>query len=169
MKLSKIAGLAIGGYFLFQAAKDKYDEFAVGFEDAMDSIRYDIKNIRNIDVVGGIFNSDGEIRFDMDLKIINPTEYDFSINSGELIELKKITIFNKGGQELATIDPGMTEINLEPNDHVLLKELPVSIPLSKIGMVVDTFLNNLSLDKNQFAIRLNVVVAGQEFELNNQK
>jgi hypothetical protein len=166
MKLSKIAGIALGGYLLYQAGKEQYEEFAIGFEDAIDKVKYDIKKVKNFDIQA---LANGELKFDMDLKIINPTQFDFTFNSGELIELKQIHIMNNAGQELATIDPGITEINLAPNDSMTLRNLPVNVPMNQMGVLVDTIINNFTVDKNQFALRLNVVVAGKEFEIDNQK
>lgn len=166
MKLSKVAGIVLGGYLLYQASKEQYEEFALGFEDAINEIKYDIKKAKNLNIEAIINNN--EIKFDMDLKIINPTQFDFTFNSGDLIELKQIQIMNNAGQNIATIDPGITEINLAPHDSVTLTDLPVSIPVNQIGVLLDTIINNFRVDKSQFALRLNVVVAGKEFEIDNK-
>jgi len=165
MKASKILAAAGIGYALFQLGKEKYDEFAVGFKDSLDSLKYDIKNISSLKLK---FSGKPRLMFNMDLRISNPSEYDFSANGGQIINLKKIEVFSQQNDRLATITPNINQIELPPGESATLNNLPVEIPISKIGNILDSFINDLEADQEQFGLRLNVVVAGTEFIINSK-
>ena len=165
MKASKLLGIAGIGYLLYEIGKDKYEEFAVGFKDSLDMIKYDIKNISSLDFK---YSGKPRILFNMDLKITNPSEVDFSMNGGQVINLKRIDIISKQNEKLATITPNINQIQLPPGESVTLDNLPVEIPLAKLGNLLDSFINDLEADQQHFGLRLNVVVAGSEFVINSK-
>ena len=170
MKTGKIIALAGIGYALFQVGKEKYDDFAVGFQDSLDQLKYDIKGISNIKLKNVTFSTGTpKVTFDMDLKISNPSELDFTANGGKVINLKKIDVLTLNNDLLATITPGISQIELPPNGSTRLNNLPVEIPVSKLGNLVDMFLTGLNVDEDQFALRLNVVVAGTQFVINTKE
>ena len=123
-------------------------------------IEYEIQGIRNVDVS---FSQNPKVTFNMDLKVINPSETDFTASSGGLISLKKIDVLSQSYDLLASIKSDMTELELPPNGSTVLEDLPVEIPVSKLGNLLDSFITGLDVDKNQFNLRLKVVVAGNEF------
>ena len=160
MKTGNIIAIAGIGYVLYEIGKEKYNDFSLGFKDSLDMIEYEIQGVSNVDIS---FSQKPKVTFNMDLKVINPSETDFTASGGGLINLKKIDVLSQSYNLLATVKPNMTELDLPPNGSTVLEDLPVEIPVSKLGNLLDSFITGLDVDKNQFNLRLKVVVAGNEF------
>ncbi|SEA13204.1 hypothetical protein [Bizionia paragorgiae] len=104
-------------------------------QEIADKLAFQVSKIRSIK-----FNK-GHIKVVLDMALINNSNKDFSINSSNLINLKKIVVYAKNGYQLAEAEKNISNISLAANSHILIENVELFINTSKIGNLLGTLIN----------------------------
>lgn len=157
-----VIGLGLGSALFYLLNKGK--KVVNDYSEAIKKIEYKIHNIKNLEWVGGL--TDPSIRLKFDLQLINPTDLDFSINAGEYVTLSKIVFFNKDGFELIKTEPNIKNISLKPKGTQNIANLPMQVPIKKLGVALDMAKN---LTANDLNLDLYIKVGDREFKVTNRE
>lgn len=114
-------------------AKGKISNIA----QAVKGLKIKILGLKNVSI------NSGNIVFDLDIAITNNTSQDLNINSYGAILLKELTFSNSVGEVIGSSYPNLTNINIPSGQTVIYKGLETQLPLSNIGLALNTALNVL--------------------------
>lgn len=98
-----------------------------------------------------------DIRLDVDVVMINPTNDDFSV-SAHIANLKRLNFFYKG-KFLATAKPEMTQISIPANNQLKITNIPVILSTQA---VFENAMEFLSFNINKLSVEAVIEVAGSE-------
>lgn len=98
-----------------------------------------------------------DIRLDVDVVMINPTNEDFSV-SGYIANLKRLNFFYKG-KFLATAKPEMAQISIPANNQLKITNIPVVLSTQA---VLENTMEFLSFNINNLSVEAVIEVAGSE-------
>lgn len=105
------------------------------------------------------------LQFDMDVKITNPTAEPFSVSNSFAATLTRIAIIHEG-VPLGSIAVDRNELSIPAYDSIVIRNLPVSIPLENIAQ----YATSIESIKNLLArckIVCYVTVLGTEYIIEN--
>lgn len=118
-------------------------------------------DISNLDL------STAKIGFNMDLKIDNPTDDNFDINSYGLVNLSRVDVFYDG-VFLATSPVNITGVEIPARMNIIVQDIPVMVP-DPIQFVAQniTFVYNMitNFDFNKLSAKAVIDVFGNQIFL----
>lgn len=103
-------------------------------KEVADNLAFQVHKIKDIK-----FNS-GNIKIVLDMALINNSSKDFSLDTSNLINLKKIVVYAKNGYQLAEAEKHISNIALAANSHILIENVDLYVNTSNIGNLVGTLL-----------------------------
>ncbi len=101
------------------------------------------------------------IKTSVNIALINPTDTPFNLQSGGLVRLKQIHIYNKEGKLAAVATPNIEGIEIPAFGEVVLKKIPVE---SNIQGLLNTILLG-STNPTDYRVESQIEVLGQTFNI----
>jgi hypothetical protein len=151
----------IASIFVFGGGKAT--EFVNSVKSSINLIQYRIKNIKNLDWIGGL--TDPRLRFKFDLDLINPSQTSFNFSAGSTLTITKIIFNDRNGNPLITSTPNITSISIPKNGIQLIENITAEIPVKKLAVAYDLFQN---MTPETLNIDVYISIAGQEFKIKRE-
>ncbi len=114
------AALAVGGSLYF--GKGKYDKY----NTVLENLEFNLKNLKKINLFSG------NITFEVDIELINPTNIAVDIPGNQIL-LKNLHFYAPSGTYLGVANPNVSNIQMPANGSRIITNIPVSLSLATIG------------------------------------
>ncbi len=135
-KILLFSGLALGGLALY------------GYNKAMNLKSIFDKMTISPDGFSGLDVSLERIKFNLDVKITNPTSEDFIVSGSAFADLKKLFIYYKG-KYIATADVDLNQVSIPHNNSIVFHNIPVVVSsgtvLDNISSLIDFSMNDITI------------------------
>ncbi|MEM1339814.1 MAG: hypothetical protein AAF634_13170 [Bacteroidota bacterium] len=115
--------------------------------------------LRGISSFPELFGS--RIKSSVNIAIINPTDTPFNLQSGGMVKLKQIHIYNKQNQLAAVASPNIGGIEIPAFSEIVLKKIPVE---SNIQGLLNTILLG-GTRAEDYRIESQIEIVGQTFNI----
>lgn len=122
----------------------------------VDNLKIKLTKIKGINIVGNT------VVLTVDLAIENQTDLEFSLNAGNLINLKKIQFYNLKGTLIAEAQKTINNIVLPPKSSVPLHNLDVVISSSNILVIAGQLISATPTD---FIVKAQIEILGQPYTI----
>lgn len=149
-----VAAVAVAGSAFF--GKEKISDLT----SLKDQLQFKILNLKNIKF------SNGQVIFDVDIKIVNPTSIAIDI-PGKSLLLKTLHFFSPSGQKLAVSNANVSDITLPANGSRTITDVPTVVSLVTVGNSFNEVLDIVSDPKN-LKIVADIEIFGKSFTVNAQ-
>jgi cell fate (sporulation/competence/biofilm development) regulator YmcA (YheA/YmcA/DUF963 family) len=117
-----------------------------------DNIKVKLDRVNDFQLVGNA------IELNINLKLINNTEYGFTVNSGEFIKLNKIELFTDAGQKIAEANKTISNISLQPGSATIIEDIDL---VADANHLVPVVLNSLMQQPEKLVFKAHVNILGQ--------
>lgn len=144
-----VVAASIYGYKKLQDYTTVVDQMTVSFFDVS---QIDLSALNFNDLFSGATNW---INIDIKLKITNPTDIDFVINTIGLVTIKKVLVYDSTNKLIGTAIVDETRMKIPAHGFSTTKWLPLQLPVENL---VNSFLS--SVDPNQFTYKVIINIAG---------
>lgn len=118
----------------------------------LDSLKFDIDRVNDLDI--GLTQSTVNI----DLKVTNTSNIAFALNTGTVFSIQKIDIYNKQNQLIAEAFKTISNIELDANGSVIIRNIDVDVDNFKVLGSLNTLSN-----KENLKIKVHVLVFGKPY------
>lgn len=125
-----------------------------------EQIQFQITKLKNIKYAAG------QVMFDVDLKIINPTTIAVDL-PGKSLVLKTLHFFSPSGQKLGVSQANVSDIVLPSNGSRTITDIPTVVSLVAVGNSFSEVVDIVS-DPKKLGIVADVEIFGKSFTLNAQ-
>lgn len=139
------------GFFIGLLAYLGYNKFQ-RLKKVFEYINIELVGIKNLKI------SNKSIDFNVNVKFVNRSSEDFSINSS-LVKLKTLNFYYKG-KFVGTAHPNLVQISIPKYNELVVENIPATIPVSAIFSNLNEI---LSFNADYITIDAIVMVAGYEF------
>ncbi len=129
--------------------KSDFDTVVANMEILVD----DVRNVR----LKGLNTA-----MDVNIRVVNNSNTDFSIATGGLVKITKIALVNQQGKIIGDSTMAMDNITLPSNDSIVLKNIPIEIPAMSM---IQEFGNITNFNKSNYKLQVTVQALGQEYVL----
>lgn len=147
--LLMVSAAAVGGSLLIGGRK-------VGqYKDVLSSLQFNVKN------VSGIKFQSGNVVFNTDVEIVNPTNTAIDI-PGNLLTVKTIHFFTPSNNKIGIAHPNVSNIQLPANGRKILTNVPTTVDLAMVGKSFSEVIA-LVTDPKKLIVSTDVEVFGQSF------
>lgn len=128
--------------------------------------RSQVKKVQNItnnikvklDRVNDFNLSENIITLNINLKLVNNTDYGFNVSSGKLINLKKVELFTDTGTKIAEAVKSISNINLQPGGVTIIEDIDLVADTNTLGPIV---FNALLQQPEKLVFKAHVNILGQ--------
>ena len=104
------------------------------------------------------------IQLQIDLKLSNPTTIGLGVTTLGLVKIKQIQFYSKAsGKLIGTANVTLSNINIKPKNHKVIKNIPAIIPVSSAINNIDLFLGK---GKDTLSVILIIESFGKQITLN---
>ncbi|WP_272151392.1 hypothetical protein [Tenacibaculum aiptasiae] len=139
---------AVGIYSLVKFNKVK---------ESVGELKLKINGLSNLDI------SIKQIRFNLSLKILNPTNEHIGINTYKLLNLHQIKFYNKRNKAyLGTANVNISDVQIPGKSAIEIKDIPTRLPVENLISNLDLFQGNID---DKLLINLHFESLGKQFVL----
>ena len=130
---------------------------AIGAKKATDvtsiasQLQTTLRTIRRLD-----FTANG-LNLEVDVAIKNPTEKELSIATAGAVTLKRLLIYDRKQNLVATAKPNISALTIVPGGTIVLDRVPIVATYSN---VLDTIFGGFSTDPNDYTIKAEITALG---------
>lgn len=140
--------VAVGIYSLVKFNKVK---------ESVGELKLKINGLSNLDI------SIKQIRFNLSLKILNPTNEHIGINTYKLLKLHQIKFYNKRNKAyLGTANVNISDVQIPGKNAIEIKDIPTRLPVENLISNLDLFQGNID---DKLLINLHFESLGKQFVL----
>lgn len=115
-----VAGVAAAGSLLF--GKNKID----GYRNVLEQMQFKIKSVKGIKLISG------NVVFNVDLQLTNPTNIPINVPGNKLV-VKTLHFFTPSGKKLGVANPYISDIDMPANGSRIITNVPATISLDAVG------------------------------------
>lgn len=128
--------------------------------------RSQVKKVQNItnnikvklDRVNDFNLTDNIIKLNINLKLVNNSDYGFSVSSGNFIKLVKLELFTDTGTKIAEALKSISNINLQPGGVTIIEDIDLVADTNTLGPIV---FNALLQQPEKLVFKAHVNILGQ--------
>lgn len=146
--------ILIGATALAMYAYNKANNTVTEAKNIIDNLKVKVKKINNIT------QGFGKLTINLDIALVNQTNYNFEANFGDTATLKKLELYTNTGVLLATANKEVSNLNLQPYTETVIQNVNVDIDTSNI---VSTITQILALTPENIVVQAHVQVLGKNF------
>ena len=146
--------ILIGATALAMYAYNKANNTVAETKSIIDNLKVKVKKINNIT------QGFGKLTINLDIALVNQTNYNFEANFGDTATLKKLELYTNTGVLLATANKEVSNLNLQPFTETVIQNVNVDIDTSNI---VSTITQILALTPEKIVVQAHVQVLGKNF------
>ena len=149
-KILVLAGLGIFGAVAF-GSKKVSDVSTIAKQ-----LEIGIHKVRRIKGV-----SSWSLKAVIDVFIKNPTESTLNLNTGGIITLKRILVYNKANQLIAEASTDLDRITVPSKGQYVVENIPIKAEL--LGVIKTLLSSNFSLDPEDYTVYAEFEALGRKF------
>ena len=146
--------ILIGATALAMYAYNKANNTVAETKSIIDNLKVKVKKINNIT------QGFGKLTINLDIALVNQTNYNFEANFGDTATLKKLELYTNTGVLIATANKEVSNLNLQPFTETVIQNVNVDIDTSNI---VSTITQILALTPENIVVQAHVQVLGKNF------
>ncbi len=125
----------------------------------------EIRNVIDSLILGvsGIHNFNfaaGNLTFDIDLKIANPTNQALNVQTGNLITVKRLLFYSQKGDFIGESFPNLSSIEIPAHGSISIKNLATQINTSNLGNLINNALS-IFTDANNLQVKAEIESLGK--------
>lgn len=121
-------------------------------QNITNNIKVKLDRVNDFQLTGNIIN------LNVNIKLINNTDYGFNVSSGSLIKLTKVELFTDTGQKIAEANKVINNINLQPSSVTIIDDIDLVADANNLGPVV---FNALLQQPEKLVFKAHVNILGQ--------
>ena len=149
--LLAVAGVAIGGGLLL--GKNKFDEY----RNVLNQMKFKIKSVKGIKLISG------NVVFDVDMELTNPTDVAITVPGKKLV-VKNLHFFTPSGKKLGVASPNISDIDMPANGSRIITNVPATISLDAVGSSFSEVLSAV-LDPAKLKVTADLEAFGKSFSV----
>ncbi len=151
--LLAVAGVAVGGGLLL--GKNKFDEY----RNVLNQMKFKIKSVKGIKLISG------NVVFDVDMELTNPTDVAITVPGKKLV-VKNLHFFTPSGKKLGVASPNISDIDMPANGSRIITNVPATISLDAVGSSFSEVLS-VVLDPTKLKVTADLEAFGRSFSVNS--
>lgn len=144
-----VTAVAVGGSLLMGSRK------VSSYQSVIDNLKVNIKGIRNIDF------KNGQIQFNLDAEIVNPTEISINV-PGNSLTVKRLHFSTLSGSKLGIANPNYSNLKIPAKSSIIVPNIPAVFSLVTISESFGEVFSILS-DPTKLVVTTELELFGQTF------